>query len=899
MGWTSVATGHHPAEHGVVGSSLDGPRQCEAFWTRFSRAGWRSRVVAWPSVHPAEELNGVFVTDRFATSHGGNELGSPGFIHPAELACEFEDCKVSPEEIEPGLLKLFMPDITPARLRHDKLSQRLLVHLAELYSNHNAVIAVAGGNDGLWVVHCPFLRRVRRDFGMFASDLPGDSEVSREDRHFYGKVLAAAHQLRDLLLGELLKELGADVSVCVASSGGEWREARAILGERHEREIEAGHFAMSGPLFQEGSKIVYGASMFDLVPTLECAAGLPPRDEPGAGRIIAEVLRALKPEERSDARPGKEQVMKGDSVSRCLVSPDFSNLVASGRHAFDLGRALWQVGRVEEAWTCLEWAWFVGAGDWELALMLGKCRACLGLLEEAAALDSVLEDFRDSSPHADLALAEASGQRGDYAGMAKYARRAWEKGATTIQTGPLLGQALLHLQHWKEAEILAREWLSETPGGLWGQLLLARALYHQEKFDEATAETDCLLLNYPSSAIGWFTRGQLEAVAGRMELAKQAHSQAEQLNAELVSARAGRLRADQEVRKAKGEKIRYDFAGIDLQDPPHLRQEREKVELVALRRREQATRETAWREQLAVVRGTDVATGTDEDVWLREPWPEEMERVVAWLGVSSKAVHVMTRGMPERLIGAVGLVRQDNLGMAAEMRLRVLPAYVGTSVHSSLLSEGLEMAWQAGFAGVSMTVAADDSSAAMYLQSARVTVRTDCFYEGSIRIVLGRAGKLWDRVGERSEGCVHGLEPAFHPPVSRLAVEYGLLSEARALAALAGDYDPMISAVYCVNGSPVGALLAKLMDQGRVYLEVFMVDQNYRARSGVICSGMISHAFKACLEQGYTSVVFTCQPEKNPETVKLAARMRCGKICERLILGWQSNDRDQSRMARD
>jgi len=181
----------------------------------------------------------------------------------------------------------------------------------------------------------------------------------------------------------------------------------------------------------------------------------------------------------------------------------------------------------------------------------------------------------------------------------------------------------------------------------------------------------------------------------------------------------------------------------------------------------------------------------------------------------------------------------------------------------------------------------------MYLQSTGVSVRTDRFYEGSIRTALGRAGKLWDLARERSKGSVHGLEPAFHPQVSQFAVHYGLLSEARALSALADDYDPTISAVYCVNGSPVGALLAKSMDQGRIYLEAFMVEQKHRANSGVICSGMFSHAFKACLEQGYTLAVFTCQPEKNPETVKLANRMRCGKIGERLVLAWQFNPRSE------
>ena len=889
MGWTSVSTGHHPAEHGVVGSILDVPNRCEAIWTRFSQAGWRSRVVAWPGVYPAEVVEGVFVTDRFASSHGANLGDKKGIIHPAELTDEFEQCKVSPEEIEHGLLQLFMPDLTPARLEHDKLAKKLLVHLSELYSNHNAVIAMSKGNDGLWVVYCPFLQNVRRDFGMFARNHRDDSEVSAEDRHFYGNVLAKAHQLRDLLLGELCQELGADVSICVVSSGGDWRNPRSILGERNEREMPAGYFAMSGPLFKQGGMIVEGATIFDLVPTLECAAGLAPRKENGMGRLLADVLHPCNHEESRDKSHAKEPVVHRDSARQCFAAPDFSNIAASGSYASDLGRALWQVGRVEEAWTWLEWAWFVGAGDGELALSLAECRASLGLMKEAAALDSALGDFCDCSPYPDLALAEAAGYRGEYAAMDQHARRAREKGATEMQVAPWLGQALLHLQRWAEAETLAREWLLDAPNTIWGKLLLARALYHQEQFAEAKSVTDALLENNPNSVIGWFTRGQIEAATGRMEQAKEAYAHAEQLNPRLITARAGRLSADRQIRKAKGEKIRYNFAGIDFQDPPHLRLEREKAEIVAMRRRDQEARETAWREQMAQIRGADMVQGTEDDAWLREPWPDEMARVRLWLGISGEIIKIMTRGWPERLIGAVGLVPKDETGAVAEMRLRVLPAYVGSAVHTSLLAEGLEMARQSDFAGVTMSVSADDPSAAIYLQSTGVNVMKDRFYEGNVHTILDRASKLWERAQDRNDGKVCRLEPIFHPQVARLAVNYGLLSSDRALSALAGDYDPNISTVYCIDDSPVGALLAKSMDQGRIYLEVFMVDPRHRASSGMLCSGMLTHAFKTCVKMGFTSVVFTCQPEITLETVKLAARMRCRKISERLVLVWRFN----------
>jgi predicted AlkP superfamily phosphohydrolase/phosphomutase len=110
--WTTIATGKSPEEHGITGFLARAPdgaekvpvtsnlRRSEALWTISSRHGRTVNVVGWYVTWPAEQVNGVMVSDRFVPE--GPLAGGDAFLtaeHPG----------VSPTTLAPTLRALFVP----------------------------------------------------------------------------------------------------------------------------------------------------------------------------------------------------------------------------------------------------------------------------------------------------------------------------------------------------------------------------------------------------------------------------------------------------------------------------------------------------------------------------------------------------------------------------------------------------------------------------------------------------------------------------------------------------------------------------------------------------------------------------------------------------------------------
>ena len=107
MLWNSIATGKRPFKHGVCGfTEVDyelnsvipvstSSRKCKALWNILNEAGLRTHVIGWFATHPAETIDGVCVTDRFAASPP-----SPGELWPIPAGC------VHPEDLSETLAEL-------------------------------------------------------------------------------------------------------------------------------------------------------------------------------------------------------------------------------------------------------------------------------------------------------------------------------------------------------------------------------------------------------------------------------------------------------------------------------------------------------------------------------------------------------------------------------------------------------------------------------------------------------------------------------------------------------------------------------------------------------------------------------------------------------------------------
>src|SRR5688572_21449063 len=133
MLWNSIATGKYPHQHGITGFAASDPatgrlqpmastqRRCKALWNILSEHGLNASVVGWFVSHPAENVTGICITENFARPVPREAPWPlpPGAVHPPELAEEFAALRLRPEEVEHGILRLFIPRMAEIDLQKD------------------------------------------------------------------------------------------------------------------------------------------------------------------------------------------------------------------------------------------------------------------------------------------------------------------------------------------------------------------------------------------------------------------------------------------------------------------------------------------------------------------------------------------------------------------------------------------------------------------------------------------------------------------------------------------------------------------------------------------------------------------------------------------------------------
>jgi len=302
--WITLATGKHPAEHGVTGTRLyrsdwlapgsmlqllprgiqfsewglfgSSPstpriydRRALALWEILPRLGQASGVIGWPAAAPSRDPE-LALSDRFFA--GAPE---PGSVRPADLAGRARLYRQSPQELDPGLRSRFGPGSPAALLQavaSDAWRQALLLAAMDEHSGMSAVF-----------VAFPGLREVsRRAFGGFAAVQfdgardPASAEAAERLAAYYG-------MLDDFLAALWAREEGRGprLLVVVSPAGAERRDGPwAWLrggGPEIGGSLEApsdGVLALYGEGIRPGA-LLTGARLVDLAPTLLYALGMP------------------------------------------------------------------------------------------------------------------------------------------------------------------------------------------------------------------------------------------------------------------------------------------------------------------------------------------------------------------------------------------------------------------------------------------------------------------------------------------------------------------------------------------------------------------------------------------------------------------------------------------------
>jgi|PersoiStandDraft_1058852.scaffolds.fasta_scaffold05293_2 predicted AlkP superfamily phosphohydrolase/phosphomutase len=325
--WTTIATGVAPDVHRVLDFQEVDPstgeklpisgfsRAVPAVWNLASSAGRRVGVVGWWATHPAEQVNGFFVTDR-ATPILFSPTASQGVAYPPELAGTVSSVLARDGVIAAADLERYVslsgeeiarrlggpPEDSVAALARILSATRVTQRLArELYDRERPELTAVyfEGTDEIGHVFAPFAP-------------PKMSCTSKEDFVRFGATSREYFRLVDSLLGQWMRRAREDRALLLVNSdhGFKWSADRPCERSSRQQATAAYWHHLDGVLAAWGEGIAPAAaraeaSVFDLAPTVLGALHLP-ADRRMQGRAISSIA-------------GPSPVAKEDLFSRVEV----------------------------------------------------------------------------------------------------------------------------------------------------------------------------------------------------------------------------------------------------------------------------------------------------------------------------------------------------------------------------------------------------------------------------------------------------------------------------------------------------------------------------------------------------------------------------------------------------
>jgi predicted AlkP superfamily phosphohydrolase/phosphomutase len=278
-------------------------RSEKAFWNILSENGRTVGVIGWWGSWPAEPGAGFMVSDRVLRWTSGEYGESRAIVYPDSLFEAISTRVRRPDAITPRELERFVALPEPAL---EAVVQGEYGGRPELPERSLELLKVSYNTDR-WKSEIGGWLRERFDPDVFAVYFAGIDaaehgfwkwrepdrfpDVREEDVRRYGDVIDNYCVYIDGLVGALVRSAGEETTVMLFSDHGHhvnraWKPGSAQYGA-HE-DAPDGIFIARGRDIRRG-RAVRGASIYDILPTILYAAGLPgARDLPG--RVLEEVF---------------------------------------------------------------------------------------------------------------------------------------------------------------------------------------------------------------------------------------------------------------------------------------------------------------------------------------------------------------------------------------------------------------------------------------------------------------------------------------------------------------------------------------------------------------------------------------------------------------------------------
>jgi predicted AlkP superfamily phosphohydrolase/phosphomutase/tetratricopeptide (TPR) repeat protein len=537
MLWTSIATGRHPAEHGVHGFTevkenrvwpvSAATRRCRAVWNILSEHGLKTNLVGWFASQGERDPNVHLVSDLFsrAPEHKVSAPGDwppppAGTFWPESLNESLEELRVHPSELDADLMRMFIPRLHEIDLKKDKRPYLLAQYLAEAFSIQAAATWLMEHKP--WNLSMIYFRAIDEICHHFMHFHPPRMEgVPESDFHLYADVVNSTYRLHDLMLSRLVDLAGPEADVLLISDHGfHSDQLRPRLVPRIPAGIIAWHrsqgiFAARGSHFKK-NKTLYGARLPDITPTILSWFGLP-RARDMEGRVLSDALvsdRVIAPIdtwEKEGMRPEVAEPWKSCDGTESLVGHfialgyldasaaegDIGVHLTELQNRAQLAQALMHSGRFEEALPLLEDLIHHLPQRVDLGQRLAYCQLQLGLAEAASQTLEQIVQYFDDPIIVKLIWANAAYEMGDADKALILLREVQAQNSDAPELRIQLARTLLKLRHWDDAENEAKSLIQNDPDSATAWTILARCKIHQEADEEAReAATRAIHLEY-------------------------------------------------------------------------------------------------------------------------------------------------------------------------------------------------------------------------------------------------------------------------------------------------------------------------------------------------------------------------------------------------------------------
>lgn len=324
--WTSMATGVTPDQHGVLDfQEIDREsgavvpisghsRRTAAIWNIASARGLRVGVVGWWATHPAEEVDGFFVSDRASAIlfEGAQEgIAYPVSLEPGVRRVIDAEGRVADSDLEPYFA--MTEEAIAADRKQGGGLENPVVAMARILGATRTVQRIARDlydreRTDLTAVYFEGTDAVGHVFAPYAP--PRLSCVSEADFRRYSRTVETYYATIDKMLGQWMRrarEDGATLVLC-SDHGFKWEEDRTCARSSLNWTTAAFWHRLDGVFAAWGARVEPAAtrgdaSVYDLAPTFSALLNLP-QNPKMAGRALLSLFRGVSPPVGAEVLPG-------------------------------------------------------------------------------------------------------------------------------------------------------------------------------------------------------------------------------------------------------------------------------------------------------------------------------------------------------------------------------------------------------------------------------------------------------------------------------------------------------------------------------------------------------------------------------------------------------------------